>query len=80
MGGWGDAIHMWESISCSHKHTHLGKMMIRPEEVSEATAATWDTTMSSSQGICRGGTGRMWFILVTAEALECAGGAQGRES
>jgi len=54
--------------------------MTRPQDVREATAATRDTTMSRSRGTCRAGTGRMWDGLVTAEALESAGGAQGRRA
>lgn len=58
-----------------HKHTHSGKTMTRPESVREATSATRDTTMSSSQGTCRGGSGRRWNILVMAEALGSGGRA-----
>ena len=79
MGGWKDGIRKWGSRGCSHQHTHVGKTMTRPEEVREATGATRDTSMSSSQGTCRGGTGRMRDVLVTAEALGPRG-AQGGES
>lgn len=64
----------------SHQHTHLGKTMTRPENVREASIAARDTTMSISQGACRGGAGRLSDILVMAEALESAGEAQGSES
>ena len=66
------------SSSYSPQHTHLGKTTRQPESAREATGAARDTTMSSSQGACRGGTGRMWDVLVTAEALGTQG-AQGRE-
>ena len=79
MGGWKDGIRKWGSRGCSHQHTHVGKTMTRPEEVREATGATRDTTVSSSQGACRGEMGRMWDVLVTAEALGTRG-ARGRES
>ena len=66
------------SRGSSHKHTHSGKTTTRPERDREATAATRDTTMSSSQGTCRGGTGRLWNILVKAEALGSGGPEAGR--
>jgi len=52
---------------------------MQPESTREATGATRDTTVSSSQGACRGEMGRMWDVLVTAEALGTRG-ARGRES
>lgn len=52
-------------------------LLVRP--VPQPSQGRPTSTMSSSQGACRGGTGRLWDILLMAEALR-TGGAQGRES
>ena len=49
--------------------------MTRPENVSEATGTTWDTTMSSSWGTCNGRARRWQDVVSMAEALN-VGGAQ----
>ena len=76
---WNESRAAASSSSYSHQHTHMGKTTAQPESTMEATGATWDTTVCRSQGACSEEMGRMWNVLIKAEALGTRG-AQGREN
>ena len=54
---------------CSHRRTHSGKTMARPDEVSEATGVRHDSIMSSSWGTCHREAKTWQDVLSTGEEL-----------